>query len=153
MMSLLRRLRYAIACMLIVAIIGTIGGSFAADNIVAPSLASDMLVDAAPPQVTPTSTPTPISTPTPLPNIPAACAALNLTNVVVITGNGAIFGTSSNDLIVGSVGKDTIHAGAGNDCLVGGGGADQFFGDAGFDVCIGSGDSKEQFHDCEVIIP
>ncbi|HEX3723235.1 MAG TPA: hypothetical protein VHV31_10610 [Nitrolancea sp.] len=41
MMRLLGRVRYALACVLLLAIIGAIGWSFAAANIVAPSMASD----------------------------------------------------------------------------------------------------------------
>ncbi len=83
---------------------------------------------------------------------PPQCAALDLTNYIVITGNGAIHGTVGNDLILGSPGKDNIHGGAGDDCIVGGGGGDQIFGDAGNDVCIGGGDKKDKFHDCETVV-
>jgi hypothetical protein len=168
MIALLRRLRRVFGCLLVIGVVTSIAWSFAASNMVEASHAGDMLVDAAPPQVTPTQTPTqpptPTETSTPSPTatetttatpspIPLVCASLDITNYIVITGSGAIHGTDGNDLITGSAGKDTIHAGAGNDCIVGNGGADQIFGDDGFDVCIGGGDFRAQFHDCEIIIP
>jgi Ca2+-binding RTX toxin-like protein len=164
MIPLLRRLRRLFVCLLVIGVVTSIAWSFAASNMVEASHAGDMLVDAPPPTMpptetptstpspTPTETPTPTPTPTPWP-IPLVCSTLGLTNYIVITGTGAIHGTDDNDLIIGSAGKDTIHAGAGNDCIVGGGDADQIFGDDGFDVCIGGLDPKEQFHDCEIIIP
>jgi Ca2+-binding RTX toxin-like protein len=128
-----RRMRYTVVVAVLIVVAVTTTWSFAADNTVpetsigyasVPITANDL----KPPQ----------------------CANLDLTYLFVITGNGAIHGTDSNDLIIGSPGKDNIHAGAGDDCIVGGGGDDQIFGDDGTDVCIG--DSKSKFHDCEMII-
>ncbi len=132
----LRRWRYAIGAGLLTVILASTGWSFAAENIVEPSIIGYVSVPVSAEQLK-----------------PPECAALDLTNYIVVTGNGAIHGTDGNDLIIGSAGKDNIHAGAGDDCIVGGGGGDQFFGDAGNDVCIGTGDSKDKFHDCEVEVP
>ncbi len=136
MMRMLRRWRYAFAAGLLILVLASTGWSFAAENIVEPSLIGSVSIPVTAAQLK-----------------PPECAALDLTNYIVISGNGAIHGTDGNDLIIGSAGKDNIHAGGGDDCIVGGGGGDQFFGDAGNDVCIGTGDSKDKFHDCEVVVP
>ncbi len=57
---------------------------------------------------------------------PAECSSLNLTNIVVIAGNGS--GTAANDLILGSSGSDTLRGSDGDDCIVGGGGDDSLDG-------------------------
>ncbi len=81
---------------------------------------------------------------------PAACAALNLTNV--IHGSGTITGTSGNDLIFGSSGDDVIDGLGGDDCIVGGGGNDIIDGDDGTDICIGGG-GNVTFLNCETTLP
>ena len=80
---------------------------------------------------------------------PAACAEIDLTNLV--TGSGTITGTSGNDLIIGSSGADTIDGLGGNDCIVGGGGDDIITGGDGNDVCIG-GPGNDTFTTCETEI-
>ncbi len=131
-----RRVRWLILAGLLVLIAGSSGWSFAAENIVEPSVIGNGSIPITANQLK-----------------PPQCAALDLTNYIVITGNAAIHGTAGNDLILGSPGKDNIHADSGNDCIVGGGGGDQIFGDDGYDVCIGGGDNKDKFHDCEVVVP
>lgn len=66
---------------------------------------------------------------------PPECAALNLTNIVV--GSGNFEGTFGNDLILGSPNSDDIRGRFGDDCILGGGGDDTIVGDQGTDVCIG----------------
>jgi hypothetical protein len=66
---------------------------------------------------------------------PAACAALNLTNLVV--GSGTFNGSNGNDLILGSPGADTINGRQGGDCILGGGGNDILRGHVGNDVLLG----------------
>ena len=68
---------------------------------------------------------------------PAECSALNLTNIVVIAGNGA--GTNANDLILGSSGGDNLRGGDGDDCIVGGGGDDSLDGQKDNDILLGQG--------------
>jgi Ca2+-binding RTX toxin-like protein len=65
---------------------------------------------------------------------PAACTSINLTNIV--TGSGAISGTSGNDLILGSPGSDVIDGSGGDDCIVGGGGVDSCTGGLGNDIFV-----------------
>lgn len=81
---------------------------------------------------------------------PAACAALNLTNLIV--GNGNIDPgpfNSTNDLILGGLDGQTIRGRGGDDCILGGGGDDDLRGDGGTDVCIG-GPGTDTFHSsCE----
>jgi Ca2+-binding RTX toxin-like protein len=80
---------------------------------------------------------------------PAACAALNLTRIVVCpAAGGSCSGTSASELILGSAFADTISAGGGNDCVVGGGGNDAINGGAGTDVCLG-GPGTDTFRNCE----
>jgi len=81
---------------------------------------------------------------------PAACAALNLTNVVV--GSGTVNGTGAADLMLGSSGNDTMAGRGGADCILGGAGDDALRGDGGTDVCIG-GPGTDTFHTtCEIRI-
>lgn len=77
---------------------------------------------------------------------PAACAGLNLTNI--ITGAGTVTGTSGNDLILGSSGADTIDGLSGDDCILGGGGDDVIDGNIGTDICL-SGLGADTFISCE----
>lgn len=63
---------------------------------------------------------------------PAACDTLDLTNIT--TGNNP---STSNDLIFGSDGADTLSGGDGDDCLVGRGGSDTLNGDNGNDILLG----------------
>jgi len=70
---------------------------------------------------------------------PAACAALNLIDIVV--GSGSFDGTSGNDLILGGSGADTIQGGDGSDCILGGDGNDVLQGQQGDDIILaGNGD-------------
>jgi Ca2+-binding RTX toxin-like protein len=64
---------------------------------------------------------------------PSSCASLTLTNLVI--GSGAFSGTAASELVIGSLGIDTILAGGGNDCVLAGGGSDVLNGGAGTDVC------------------
>ncbi|MCJ7565938.1 MAG: hypothetical protein MUO58_00150 [Anaerolineales bacterium] len=66
---------------------------------------------------------------------PSECAGINLTNIVVITGNGS--GTNANDLILGSTGGDTLRGSDGDDCIVGGGGDDSLDGQKDNDILLG----------------
>lgn len=79
---------------------------------------------------------------------PAACSALNLTNLVIGTS-----GTASNDLILGPSTRSTLRGNGGRDCIVGGNGNDVIWGNgnkAG-DVCIG-GPGTDTFHLCQTAI-
>lgn len=79
---------------------------------------------------------------------PAACASLNLTNLVVGTT-----GTRANDLILGPAAGSTFNGNGGADCMVGGAGNDTFNGNgakAG-DVCIGNG-GTDTFKKCQTAI-
>ena len=78
---------------------------------------------------------------------PAACAALNLTAVVV--GSGTWSGGSASELILGGAGIDTIRGGGGGACILGGGGNDSLRGDGGTDVCIGGPGADTFFASCE----
>ena len=78
---------------------------------------------------------------------PAACASMDLTNIV--SGAGTLTGTAGNDLILGSSGADVIDGLGGNDCIVSGGGDDSLNGNDGNDVCL-SGSGNDVFISCEV---
>ena len=72
---------------------------------------------------------------------PALCASLNLTAIVV--GSGRFDGDSSNELILGSAGADTIRGRQGTDCILGGGGDDDIQGNQEEDVLLaGTGDDQ-----------
>jgi hypothetical protein len=76
---------------------------------------------------------------------PAACAALDLTNLVTGTN-----GTGANDLILGPRAASTFRGNGGQDCMVGGARRDTFNGNgrrAG-DVCIGNG-GNDTFRRCQ----
>jgi Ca2+-binding RTX toxin-like protein len=77
---------------------------------------------------------------------PPACEALYLTNIV--SGSGALTGTTANDLIIGSAGADTIDGLGGDDCILGGDGDDLITGSDGTDVCLG-GSGTDVFTTCE----
>ncbi|WP_322508387.1 calcium-binding protein [Anaerolinea sp.] len=66
---------------------------------------------------------------------PPECAALNLNNIVV--GSGNINGTNQNDLILGSPFVDIINGRNGAECILGGGGDDYIEGRQGNDVILG----------------
>lgn len=66
---------------------------------------------------------------------PAACAGLNLTQIVY--ASGLTFGTDAGDLILGSGSGDIIFGLGGEDCILGGGGNDILLGGVNQDVCIG----------------
>jgi hypothetical protein len=78
---------------------------------------------------------------------PAACASMDLTNIV--SGAGTLIGTTGNDLILGSSGADVIAGLGGNDCIVSGGGDDSLNGMDGNDICL-SGSGNDVFISCEV---
>jgi Ca2+-binding RTX toxin-like protein len=78
---------------------------------------------------------------------PAACASMDLTNIV--SGAGTLTGTAGNDLILGSSGADVIDGLGGNDCIISGGGDDSLNGNDGNDVCL-SGAGNDVFISCEV---
>jgi Ca2+-binding RTX toxin-like protein len=78
---------------------------------------------------------------------PAACAALNLTVIVVGGGSGG-----QPALVLGTAGNDNLVGAAQGDCLVGGGGNDRLNGGPGTDVCIG-GAGNDTFQACETQIP
>ena len=78
---------------------------------------------------------------------PPACAALNLTVIVVGSGAGG-----QAALVLGTAGNDNLVGGAQGDCLVGGDGNDRLNGGPGTDVCIG-GAGVDIFHaSCETQI-
>ena len=77
---------------------------------------------------------------------PAACAALNLTAIVV-----GSTGTAANELVLGTAVADTMNAKGGDDCVLGGGGNDSITGGTGIDVCIG-GPGTDTFSGCETQI-
>jgi len=77
---------------------------------------------------------------------PSACSGLNLDNIIT-DGNG----TAGNDLILGTIGIDTLNGGDSNDCLVAGDGDDTLDGGIGTDVCIG-GAGIDDISNCETII-
>lgn len=96
---------------------------------------------------------------------PPACAALDLTTLVLATGapdngggskgngggrgNGGttvVQGTAGNDLVLGTAGDDRLEGRAGDDCLVGGAGTDTLRGGDGTDVCIAASTA-----DCETV--
>jgi Ca2+-binding RTX toxin-like protein len=82
---------------------------------------------------------------------PAACASLNLTNIVV--GSRLIKGKKGvNNLIIGSAGNDNIDGGDGDNCILAGGGDDTINGGTGYNICIG-GPGKKDYKNCDVIIP
>jgi hypothetical protein len=79
---------------------------------------------------------------------PAACAALDLTAIVVCPGGGAnCRGTGATELILGSPDAEEIRGQGGNDCIMGGDGDDHLRGGAGNDVCIG-GPGTDTFTNC-----
>lgn len=82
--------------------------------------------------------------------LPPQCAALDLTNIVV--GSGNFKGTNANDLILGGPDDDTIDGRPGDDCILGGGGDDFMTGSEGADVCIG-GPGDDKFSNCLTEIP
>jgi len=79
---------------------------------------------------------------------PAACSAINLTNIVICSPTGGVCnGTNGNDLMLGGPSTDSIHGKNGTDCLMGGGGDDDITGNSGSDVCIG-GPGNDTFSKC-----
>jgi Ca2+-binding RTX toxin-like protein len=81
--------------------------------------------------------------------LPAECAGMNVTKLVVRGASNPVSGTSGPDLILGGPGADTLNGGNGNDCIVGGDNIDSFNGGAGTDVCIGGGGLELLFLGCE----
>lgn len=67
---------------------------------------------------------------------PAACATLNLDNIVA-NGNGG----PGNDLILGTAGANALDGGDGDDCIVGGDGDDSLQGGNGNDILLGGNGS------------
>lgn len=66
---------------------------------------------------------------------PPECAALDLTTLIV--GSGNMTGTNDNDLMLGSSGADDMDGGRGDDCVVGGAGNDILKGSNNKDVLLG----------------
>lgn len=81
--------------------------------------------------------------------VPAHCAGLTLTHLLVST-TGTATGTPANDLILdASSAKGTLTGGGGNDCIVSGAPKETLDGGAGTsDICIGTG-SGTVFKNCE----
>jgi Ca2+-binding RTX toxin-like protein len=77
---------------------------------------------------------------------PPECAGLNLTNLIVSSGEATIVGTNGNDLILGSPNAEQLWGGGGDDCIVGGGGNDSIAGVGGTDVCIGGPGNNDIFY-------
>lgn len=77
---------------------------------------------------------------------PAACAAINIQNVVI--GDD---GTAQRDLVLGTSAGTLVRGRGAADCVLGGGGDDTVDGDAGVDVCIG-GPGNDTFVTCETQI-
>jgi len=77
---------------------------------------------------------------------PDACAALNLTTIVV--GSGDLNGGGTNELIIGDGTGNKLNGNGGNDCIIGGAGKDAFNGGPGTDVCIGNG-GGDSYKGCE----
>jgi len=65
---------------------------------------------------------------------PSACSSINLNQIV--EGSGTFNGTANSDLILASVGDDTIDGGDGDDCILGGDGNDVCTGGAGNDIFV-----------------
>ena len=55
---------------------------------------------------------------------PAGCSTLPLVSLVLVSGSGTFTTSTSNALILGRSGVDTIHATGSRNCIVGGGGRD-----------------------------
>jgi hypothetical protein len=57
---------------------------------------------------------------------PSACASITIADLAI--GSGTVSGTSSNDLILGSSGNDTLGSktGGGSDCCIAGGGSNTY---------------------------
>ena len=77
---------------------------------------------------------------------PAACAAVDVQNIVVGTD-----GTAQRDLVLATAAGTTVRGRNANDCILAGGGDDTVRGDAGTDVCIG-GPGTDSFIACETQI-
>lgn len=75
---------------------------------------------------------------------PSVCASLILTS---ITTNNS--GSSSNDLLLGTLNNDSLSGNDGDDCIYAGNGDDTLDGGAGYDICIG-GAGTDTFSNCEV---
>jgi len=90
---------------------------------------------------------------------PPECAGINITNVII--GSGNINGTSADDLILGSSAIDFITGGSGNDCILGGAGNDTLHGGFGNDVLMGGPGidicygmfGEDQSYGCEIWLP
>jgi uncharacterized membrane protein YgcG len=95
---------------------------------------------------------------------PTECDGITLTRLVVRAD-----GTAESDLILGSMGGNTLSGGGGNDCMVGGGGRDRYSGDDGDDVLLGGpgpdvldggpgvdacygGPNNDSFANCEIAV-
>jgi Ca2+-binding RTX toxin-like protein len=93
---------------------------------------------------------------------PAECSSIYVDEITA--GSGTIYGTKSNNLILGSSLADTIYASnAGSkwltNCIAGGAGDDIIYGSkkdevilggVGYDICYGGG-GNDTFYSCEVI--
>jgi Ca2+-binding RTX toxin-like protein len=84
--------------------------------------------------------------------LPAQCAGMNVSRLVVRGASNPASGTTQADLILGGPAADTLNGDKGNDCIVGGDGIDTFNGGGGTDVCIGGGGLDLIFLGCETAI-
>jgi hypothetical protein len=55
---------------------------------------------------------------------------------------GDLTGTGKHEILIGSIGKETLHGGGGNDIVIGNGGGDELFGDGGDDTLVFAAGSK-----------
>lgn len=85
--------------------------------------------------------------------LPADCKGMPITAILTCPTDGSdCVGTSSSELILGSVNDDLIRGKGGRDCILGGAGNDDLRGGGAGDVCIG-GDGVDAFNaGCEVRI-
>jgi len=68
---------------------------------------------------------------------PPECASIAAGLTTLVVNGGTFDGTAGNDLILGSIGPDTIRGRQGADCIVGGGGNDDLQGNQADDVLVG----------------
>lgn len=80
---------------------------------------------------------------------PPGCASLNLSIIIVGSGNIRNNG-SAQALILGSASDDNIRGGSKDDCILGGGGHNTIDGGNGTNVCYGN--SGDSFTNCQTII-
>jgi signal peptidase I len=87
--------------------------------------------------------------------VPAQCAGLTLTNLVIASSTSTtVTGTNANDLILGrsGTGSRSLSGGGGTDCIVGGGGSgttNNFNANKGADICLGAPNATNNYSNCE----